>query len=79
MARRTVFLPDSVDALVRDNMEAGESFSAAVTRLLRMGARMAGHKHVPPYVGIGHGGPPDLGINAEKYLRQLIEEHEDRR
>jgi hypothetical protein len=37
MVRRTVHLPDRIDDLVREAAEDGESYSAAVTRLLETG------------------------------------------
>ena len=39
MARRTVNLPDSVEALAREAAEPGESFSATVSRLIEAGVR----------------------------------------
>lgn len=68
MVRRTLSLPDSVEALVRDKAAAGESFSAAATRLMEAGARAEGDRKVPRYVTSGKG-PRDLGRLAEKYLR----------
>ena len=70
MVRRTVNLPDSVDALVRDLAEENESFSAAVTRLLEAGARSVQARRQPRYVGSGEG-PADLGRKAEEYLAEL--------
>jgi hypothetical protein len=40
MARRTLSLPDSIEALVRENARAGESFSAAASRLIQQGVRL---------------------------------------
>jgi hypothetical protein len=71
VARRTVNLPDSVDALVREIAEEGESYSAAVTRLLLAGAHSIRGKKRPSYVGTGEG-PRDLGRLAERYLRKLV-------
>jgi hypothetical protein len=76
VARRTIYLPDSVEKLVRDQQQDDETFSATIVRLLQMGTRMAGHKHVPPYVA-SFDGPGDLGINAEKYLRELAEKWDE--
>lgn len=71
MARRTLNLPDSVEALVREHARAGESFSAAAARLIQEGAvRRAGRK-APRYVASGSG-PRDLGRLAERYLRDLV-------
>jgi hypothetical protein len=71
MPRRTIYLPESVDALVRANAADGESFSAAVARLIEAGARASGERRPPSYVGIGEG-PEDLGRMAERYLRDLL-------
>ncbi len=69
MTRRTISLPESVDALIRDLAEPDESFSAAVVRLVEAGARATRSGRVPAYVGIGEG-PGDLGRRAEEYLRK---------
>ena len=71
MVRRTVSLPESVDDLVRERALAGESFSAAVARLVRQGAAAERGRNRPRYVGSGEG-PSDLGRRAERYLRDLI-------
>ncbi len=70
MVRRTVNLPDSVDILVRELAEEGESFSAAVARLIEVGARSLRGSKPPRYVASGEG-PDDLGRRAEEYLREL--------
>lgn len=69
MARRTLSLPDSVEAMVRERADEGESFSAAAARLIQAGARAGGGKRVPRYVASGKG-PRDLGRMAERYLRE---------
>lgn len=69
MTRRTINLPESVDALIRDLAEPEESFSAAVVRLVEAGARAAGTARVPSWIGSGEG-PGDLGRRAEEYLRE---------
>ncbi len=69
--RRTVSLPDSVDMLVREMAEGGESFSAAVSRLIEAGARSLRGGRPASYVASGDG-PEDLGRMAEKYLRDLV-------
>lgn len=71
MARRTVNLPDSVEALARDAAESGESFSATVARLIERGAHGSGGPTPPRYVASGDG-PYDLGRAAERYLNQLV-------
>ena len=70
MVRRTVNLPDSTDALVRDLAAEDESFSAAVSRRIEAGARPLGAGRPPPYVASGEG-PDDLGRAAERYLGEL--------
>lgn len=72
MARRTVNLPDSVEALARELAEEGESFSATVARLIEAGARAIRGRRPPSYVGAGEG-PEDLGRLAERYLREVVE------
>ena len=72
MARRTVNLPDSVDALARELAEEGESFSATVSRLIEAGARATRAPRPPTYVGTGDG-PDELGRLTEQYLRELVE------
>jgi hypothetical protein len=67
VARRTIYLPDSIEALVREHALPSESFSATVVRLIELGAP-DDRSTWPDYIGSGEGGPPDLGINAEKYL-----------
>ena len=75
MPRRTIHIPESTDSLVRDLAEEGESFSAAVTRLLEAGAAaVEDRRRVPSYVGLGGNGPRDLGRNYEKYLREQLSE-----
>ncbi len=73
MARRTIYVPDSVDELVRETAERdGASYSATVARLVEEGARARAGPRVPSYVGVGEG-PPDLAERAEAYLRELFE------
>lgn len=71
MGRRTIYLPDSVEELVRDASEPGESFSAAIARLVEAGARTTRAPRRPSYVGSGEG-PHDLARRAEEYLRELV-------
>lgn len=75
MPRKTIYLPDSAEELVREHTREGESFSATVVRLIELGAAEDGEfepvdeEEFPlGYIGAGKGGPPDLSINAEKYL-----------
>ncbi len=75
MVRRTVSLPESTDALVRELAAEGESFSAAVTRLVEAGAyHLKGGERLS-YIGSGEG-PGDLGLRSEEYLREILVEHE---
>ncbi len=72
MARRTVNLPDVVEARARQLQREGESFSATVARLIEEGARALAGPHRPSYIGAGDG-PDDLGRRAEEYLLELVE------
>jgi hypothetical protein len=72
VARRTVNLPDVVEARARRLQREGESFSATVARLIEEGARAVEGPRRPSYVGVGEG-PDDLGRRAEDYLRALVE------
>ena len=72
MPRRTIHIPESTDSLVRELAEEGESFSAAVTRLLEAGAAARAENRVPSYVGIASGPAEELGRNHEKYLKELF-------
>jgi len=75
MPRKTIYLPDTAEELVREHVREGESFSATVVRLLELGAAedvefgpLDEEEFPLGYIGAGKGGPPDLSINAEKYL-----------
>ncbi len=65
--RRTIYLPDSAEKLVREHAQEGESFSATIVRLLQLGALDDDRESWPDWIG-SFEGPGDLGINAEKYL-----------
>ena len=67
MPRRTIYLPESTEELVREHAHEGESFSATVVRLLQLGALTPDEEDWPDWIG-SFEGPGDLGINAEKYL-----------
>ena len=71
MPRRTISLSESVDQLARSLASEGESFSATVARLIEEAAR-ARRRRRPSWVGSAEG-PEDLGIDAERYLRELVE------
>jgi hypothetical protein len=75
MPRRTIHLPDTAEELVREHVREGESFSATIVRLIELGATedvefepVDEEEYPLGYIGAGKGGPPDLSINAEKYL-----------
>lgn len=77
MPRRTIHLPEITEQLVREHTREGESFSATVVRLIELGVPEDVEFEPKPvdeseyplgYIGSGSGGPPDLSINAEKYL-----------
>lgn len=67
MPRRTIYLPDSVDELIREHAREGESLSATIVRLIELGALTGDEEDWPDWIG-SFEGPGDLGINAEKYL-----------
>jgi hypothetical protein len=71
VARRTINLPEPTEALVRELARDGESFSAAVSRLIEAGARSVQGARRPAYVAAGEG-PDDLGRKAEDYLRAPV-------
>lgn len=75
MPRRTIHLPESAEKLVREHTREGDSFSATIVRLIEMGAvedvdviPVDEEEYPLGYIGAGKGGPPDLSMNAEKYL-----------
>ena len=72
MARRTVNLPEAIETIAREAANEGESFSATVSRLIDEGARATRGPRRPSYVGSGSG-PAELGLRAERYLRELVE------
>jgi hypothetical protein len=79
MARRTIYLPKDIEALALANARDGESFSATVARLIEAAAlagEAGGERKYPDYVGSGEG-PDDLGLNSEKYLKEIFEEFSD--
>jgi hypothetical protein len=74
MVRRTVSLPESTDALVRQLTGEGESFSAAVTRLIEVGAAAIETGRYPSWIGSAEG-PGDEGWRSDEAIRQVIAEH----
>lgn len=67
MPRRTIYIPESTEELVRAHGREGESFSATIVRLVELGVREDEQGAPLDYIGSGEG-PGDLGMNAEKYL-----------
>jgi dsDNA-specific endonuclease/ATPase MutS2 len=70
MVRKTVTLPESTVELVRDRQLDGESFSAAVARLIEEGARLVSEGSVPSWIGSGEG-TGDLSQRVEEILKEL--------
>ena len=70
MARRTIYLPDGIEDLVREHAHEDESFSATIVRLIELGALDDDRENWPDYIGSIREGllPRDLSINLEKYL-----------
>ena len=78
MVRRTVSLPESTDSHVRELAEEGESFSAAVTRLIEAGiAAIESGRHLS-WIGSAEGSGDEVGLKAEEYLKEIIDEHDRR-
>ena len=75
MPRRTISISESTDKLVRELAQEGESFSAAVSRLIEAGANAIEAGRVPSYVGSGEG-PADLSLRAEEYVREIFSDEE---
>ena len=67
VARRTIYLPDSIEDLVREHTREGESFSSTIVRLIELGALGGDEEDWPEYIGSIEG-PGDWGINFEKYI-----------
>lgn len=74
MARRTLHIPDDVEALIRANAREGESYSAAACRLIVEGARRTGKRIPPEFVAIGSTDvPADLARRVQHYIRHPVE------
>lgn len=67
MVRRTVTLPDDLDRRIREQAQKGESFSAAVSRILADGL----DRPTPSYVGIADGPDEPIGQLAEEILQRI--------
>lgn len=72
MRRRTINLPETIDELARSLAREGESFSATVARLIEEADRAQRGPRRPSWVA-SFDGPDDLGVNAERYLRELVD------
>jgi hypothetical protein len=77
--RRTISLPESVDETVRNAAQDGESYSAAVARLVEAGVRALDAGNVPSWIASGASGLQDLGVNSERYIREALRQHGGRR
>ena len=67
MPRRTIYLPDRIEELVREHQLGDESFSATAVRLIELGALDDDREDWPEWIGSIEG-PGDWGINFEKYI-----------
>ena len=73
MPRRTVSLPKAIDDLVHELAEEGESYSAAVARLVQDGARATRSERRPRYVGSANSGlQRDFARNYERYVEDAL-------
>lgn len=72
MVRRTVTIPDSLDERVRAQQREGESFSAAVARLLEEGLD---ERSLPSYVASAPGGTDD-SIRIEEIMGEVFDQLE---
>lgn len=77
--RRTISLTEAVDETVRHAKREGESYSAAVARLVEAGARALHAGHAPSWIASGSSGVQDLGVNSERYIREALRQHGGRR
>ena len=71
MPRRTVYLTEAVEEIVRGSADEGESFSATVGRLIEAGSRSLRTRKRSAWIGSGEG-PDDLGRRAEYYLKHPV-------
>ena len=67
-------LPESTDALVRELSDEGESFSAAVTRLIEIGAAAMETGRYPSWIGSVEGPGDEQGLKVEEILKEVFEE-----
>jgi hypothetical protein len=72
--RRTIYLPDELDARIKELALPGESYSATVARLVDEGATVMESQKPPSFIGIWKDGPAvHLGRDFEDYLFGLKE------
>lgn len=77
--RRTISLVEAVDETIRNAAQEGESYSAAVARLVEAGVRALDAGHAPSWIASGASGVRDLGVNSERYIREALRKHGGRR
>jgi len=70
VVRRTITLPDSLDTRVRERAGANESFSAAITRLVEAG--LESDPEPLAWIGSGQSGDPDLALELEEAMDELL-------
>ncbi len=75
MVRRTITIPEPIDALVRRHAHDGESFSAAMVRFVRAGIEAESGQDRYAWIG-SFDGPTDLGERVEDYLREIVRDPE---
>lgn len=74
MVRRTVSLPETVDATIRSIAERRrDSYSATVARLVEEGARRSGERPMPDWIGAADFGPPDFSRHYERYVQEAFD------
>jgi hypothetical protein len=67
--RRTIYVPEGMDKRIHEAMEPGETYSAALLRLVDAGLAVDMLPE-PSYFNSMEGDdlPEDLGLNYEKYM-----------
>lgn len=69
MVRRTISIPEHLDARIREQMWKGESFSSAVARLVARGIKAKGK--IPSWIGSGRS-KGDFPWDVEEHLDQIF-------
>jgi hypothetical protein len=69
VVRRTITLPEDIDSRVRAAAGDGESFSAAVARLIDAG--LTNEQPRLAWIGSGDSGDPELAYRVEGVLKEL--------